>query len=1320
MANRLWGLASHPNEGRRKALLAGTGLYTIALVAFGGSALAGNLLPTQGSTNLASGINGSVATKVLVGSAVTAGSANYTSNSMPAGSTATLTLTAARTLIDWDTYQVGTGNTLTYNFTQSASDTVINRVLTGNITIQAGGAVVGQYAGATNGNIWFLAPNGVFINGTVSASGVVASNNTGLSDATLLNPATTPIALLTDGAAVKALIDISGTVTATNATLDATGAIMLGDTAGNALDGQIDAGAGGAVGLYATGTITESAGSVITAATFTGSSIGGANLGAAGNQIGAINSFSNTTAGDIVIDNGTDISVSGLSNDSGSITLSTTGSITQTGAPIASAVDITLTATTSLDEAASPFVGRDYTVTAATFGGLALSPTFSPGGADFTIHGTGPLTLANDVTAPRDLTVTSVGLLDTSGATMTATTGSLSLTGGNGLDVGPTVATSGPTTLTALAGDIVISGEIDAPAMVLTTTASAGSISETGSAGAIVAGTLTGASMNGTTLASPANAVGTLAGFMNSGSGPIELIDGVALDITGTVNDVGGDVAILLPTAGSVTGTGDLQAGGDVAVMSAQGGIALASASAGDDVVLRAPNGAVVVSGALTSGTGADTGEAGAGDVLATASPLTLFGVSGYDTTVHPLTGGGMVDVSAQTVSVGGATTAGLAGMTATDNVWVMATGADAGPTAALTLTGPVSATQDVALDASGAGGSVAVTGALLAGRDVAIRAVTGTLTLASASAGDDVLLRAGGNVTATGAITSGTGTDAAGAADDLLASSASVPMTAFGTTYTTLAGSSPVEIRSGGTISLTTVTTHDGGDIRLQTTGTPQGAIDFTSLNAAGDIVIDGGSVGDGTPSIISPRDVVVSGGVLDLGFVSAGDDILLRSTGSVTTGQLTSGTVGESSGAADAFLANNPGRAMTVFGHTYQTVADGSQIDVVASGGDVTVGGSTLAGSDARFQSLTGAVHTAAVTAGRDVVIDAVTLVDDGATGSNPLSAGRDVAVNAASGGVTLTSAGAADDVVLRAGGSVMTGTLTSGTGADAVGAGDVLAGVSPMTVFGTGSGHAFGDLTGGQAIDVVAGVGAAAGSTASVVVTGQATATGAGSDARFQAPGAIGVAGVSAGRDVLLDGALANGGSAATVSASGLLFGGRDVAVRSGLGAVDLASAEAGDDLVIRAATSVTVTGSLTTDGAQTSDATAAGHLVFDPAPTMLNGAFSLGRWLAHRRGDPRVDHGRGLLPRLDRRALPGGRLDSVGRRDGGPGHPGGRGPVGHDRDAAGGPGHRGAIDDARDHHADGDGERRRRAAGDDRAGDDRGAEHGDVGQRRHLDR
>ena len=107
------------------------------------------------------------------------------------------------------------------------------------------------------------------------------------------------------------------------------------------------------------------------------------------------------------------------------------------------------------------------------------------------------------------------------------------------------------------------------------------------------------------------------------------------------------------------------------------------------------------------------------------------------------------------------------------------------------------------------------------------------------------------------------------------------------------------------------------------------------------------------------------------------------------------------------------------------------------------MTVGGSTLAGSDARFQSLTGAVHTAAVTAGRDVVIDAVTLVDDGATGSNPLSAGRDVAVNAASGGVTLTSAGAADDVVLRAGGSVMTGTLTSGTGADAVGAGDVLAG-------------------------------------------------------------------------------------------------------------------------------------------------------------------------------------------------------------------------------------------------------------------------------------
>ena len=91
--------------------------------------------------------------------------------------TSTITLTAPRTLIDWSTYKVGGGGTLTYDFGVSANDIVINRVTTGSISIDAGGTVQGMYNGHTGGNIWFLAPNGVFINGTVTAAGIVASTN---------------------------------------------------------------------------------------------------------------------------------------------------------------------------------------------------------------------------------------------------------------------------------------------------------------------------------------------------------------------------------------------------------------------------------------------------------------------------------------------------------------------------------------------------------------------------------------------------------------------------------------------------------------------------------------------------------------------------------------------------------------------------------------------------------------------------------------------------------------------------------------------------------------------------------------------------------------------------------------------------------------------------------------------------------------------------------------------------------------------------------------------------------------------------------------
>jgi filamentous hemagglutinin family protein len=139
--------------------------------------------------------------------------------------TSTITLTAPRTLIDWSTYEVGGGGTLTYDFGVSANDIVINRVTSGSISIDAGGTVQGMYNGHTGGNIWFLAPNGVFINGTVTAAGIVASTNLNLADTELLGSSTTQI--MTDLAASGSLIDLSGVSSASGATIDVSGNIVL-------------------------------------------------------------------------------------------------------------------------------------------------------------------------------------------------------------------------------------------------------------------------------------------------------------------------------------------------------------------------------------------------------------------------------------------------------------------------------------------------------------------------------------------------------------------------------------------------------------------------------------------------------------------------------------------------------------------------------------------------------------------------------------------------------------------------------------------------------------------------------------------------------------------------------------------------------------------------------------------------------------------------------------------------------------------------------------------------------------------------------------
>ncbi len=92
----------------------------------------------------------------------------------------------------------------------------------------------------------------------------------------------------------------------------------------------------------------------------------------------------------------------------------------------------------------------------------------------------------------------------------------------------------------------------------------------------------------------------------------------------------------------------------------------------------------------------------------------------------------------------------------------------------------------------------------------------------------------------------------------------------------------------------------------------------------------------------------------------------------------------------------------------------------------------------------------------------------------------------------------------------------------------------------------------LSGGGSVDVV--------STGAINVTGAVKTTGSGSDARFLSQGAATLANVTAGRDVLVDGA--------SVQTTALLTSGRDVAVLAANGAALVASASAGDNIAIAA--------------------------------------------------------------------------------------------------------------------------------------------------------
>lgn len=135
----------------------------------------------------------------------------------------------------------------------------------------------------------------------------------------------------------------------------------------------------------------------------------------------------------------------------------------------------------------------------------------------------------------------------------------------------PITLTSGDISLTTLEGPLTLTSAVTVAPSNTISLNSAGAINASGAA--ISAGRLTGSSVGGASFNNPANAIGSLATFTNTGSGPFVVADAQNLTLSGTV-DTGA-------ASGVFTSPGSITLGPGATVSSSAGGTALSLESGG-------------------------------------------------------------------------------------------------------------------------------------------------------------------------------------------------------------------------------------------------------------------------------------------------------------------------------------------------------------------------------------------------------------------------------------------------------------------------------------------------------------------------------------------------------------------------------------------------------------------------------------------------------------------------------------------------------------------------------------------------------------------
>jgi hypothetical protein len=526
----------------------------------GGSVMFDNTVNIHGGLTVTAGINALGA--ITQTSPLTVGGASSFTNQSSGG---TIILTEAGNAlagaVSLNTSGAGANASLTND---SATGTVLgDSTVGGNLTVnavggltQSGPLTVGGTSSFTASSFSSASPPTV-VPGVITLTnmandliGAVSLNTTGAGgNANLTNTAATGTTLDTSV--------VSGNLTVTQALAGAT----------LTLNGNVTA-SGQTVTLTSAGPINQTTGQ-ISAATLTGSSVGGASLtapGTGGNLVPAFGPFSNMASGPLSFTDDVNFSTVGTVSSAGNLTLvaaNTGGFIFVNGGSTVSADGQSVT----LQADNLTLTG---TVSAGTTGTVTIEPESSGRAIDI---GTGSGALVLSAQGPGN----TLGQI-------TANTLAIGNTSAGHLTVNQTVQPPNVTNLqlvsgtggSTLADSIKIAGTL--------TLTSAGTVDQT--TGSITAASLSGDSGGDASFSQPGNNIGTLAGFdttSNGNNGNFTLVDAQPnnLNITNLIHSGTGTVSLTTTQSGIIEQPGGVIDPGSL-VINSVGPVQMGNANAVD------------------------------------------------------------------------------------------------------------------------------------------------------------------------------------------------------------------------------------------------------------------------------------------------------------------------------------------------------------------------------------------------------------------------------------------------------------------------------------------------------------------------------------------------------------------------------------------------------------------------------------------------------------------------------------------------------------------------------------------------------------------